>query len=244
MRNGRRAVLLVLFLCVSCAVSNQKNRMAETRLQLGLAWLAQRNWAAAELNFKRAQQQNPADYRIWLAQAQLWQAQNETERARWFFRKALKMAPDSSYALNNYGAFLCRLGQYDMSHQLFKRAAQSHQQGSRADSLENSGYCYLAEGEFKAARQALQQAIKIEPEKRTSLLAEIAQYIGQQEWAKARLLLDTDDHSFPASAESLWLNIRFAARQQHIADFQRYALRLMRDFPQSIQYQRFLANEY
>ncbi|RAP72310.1 hypothetical protein ACZ87_00865 [Candidatus Erwinia dacicola] len=58
--------------------------------------------------------------------------------------------------LNNYGAFPCSLGQYDAAQWQFSRAIEDSADGLRADTLKNSGYCFLNAGQQEKARHALQ----------------------------------------------------------------------------------------
>ncbi len=70
------------------------------------------------------------------------------------------------------------------------------------------------------------------------LLTEVERRLEQQQWASVPLLLEVYHQHLPATAESLGLQIRFAAQQGNAADVTRYGDRLARSFPQSIQYQR------
>ena len=94
------------------------------------------------------------------------------------------------------------------------------------------------------ARVLLSRALKYDPDKGEPLLAEAQRHFGEGNRAQAQLLLDVYQHVLPASAESLWLQIRFAALAGRQDSVQRYGKQLARSFPQSKQYQHFLANEY
>jgi type IV pilus assembly protein PilF len=146
--------------------------------------------------------------------------------------------------LNNYGAFLCSLGQYVPAQQQFSAAAVAPDYGQVADSLENAGYCFLKAGQNDEARTLLTRAMKIDPDKGTPLLVEAEKQFGEGKRAQSQLLLDSYQHVLPASADSLWLQIRFAALAGRQDSVQRYGKQLSRSFPQSKQYQQFLANEY
>ena len=74
--------------------------------------------------------------------------------------------------MNNYGAFLCGLGQYVPAQQQFSAAALAPDYGQVADSLENAGYCFLKAGQNDEARTLLSRALKVDPDKGTPLLAE------------------------------------------------------------------------
>ena len=244
MARGLPGVILSLFVVTGCVSQPASRGTAEVRLQLGLHYLARHHYQAAQRNLLRAEQAAPRDYRVPLALARLWQMQENHAETRRYYQRALALAPSNGYVANNYGAFLCALGQYDEAHQQFNRAISAQEAGARSDGLELSGYCYLKSGRFSAARQRLLAALQADRDKGTSLLKEAERHYEKRELAATQLLLQVFDHALPATAESLWLKIRFAAQQSHAADVTRYGDQLARSFPQSIQYQRYLANEY
>ena len=208
------------FVVTGCVTGSSSHRAADIRLQLGLHYLAANNLAAAERNLLQAQRVAPADYRVPLALARVAQTQQNSIQTRRYYQRAQQLAPANGYVANNYGAFLCRLGQYGEAHQQFKLASAAPESDARQDLLLISGYCYLQAGDEAAGRKRL-LAGKMLP-----------------------VLLELYHQRLPATAESLWLQIRFAAQQGNAADVTRYGDRLARSFPQSIQYQRYLANEY
>lgn len=245
MRKGLRCLMLAVALVLAgCNGSRQAEGSGQIRLQLGLIYLSQGDRLAAQRNLQRALQDAPGDYRVLLAMARLHEQEGDSATARHYYQAALKSAPQNSYALNNYGAFLCGLGQYDAAHQQFTRAAASKAFAASADSQERAGYCYLRQGEYASARRALLSALQADRQKADALLAEAERHLEQQEPEPTRLLLEVYHHSVPATAESLWLEIRFAALEQRTVDHADYGRQLAQNFPQSIQYQHFLANEY
>ena len=241
-------VVLLIGLMNGCAGdkhdTNVSPQSAQTRLQLGMEYLAANNLDAARQNLDKAVQSAPADYRTQLGMALYEQRVGENDAAQKRYNLALKLAPQNSTVLNNYGAFLCSLGQYVSAQQQFAVAARSADYGQVADSLENAGYCFFKAGQNDEARMLLGRALKYDPEKGVTLLAEADRQFSEGKGDKAQLLLDVYQHILPASAESLWLQIRFAALAGHHNDLERYGKRLARSFPQSKQYQQFLANEY
>ncbi len=240
----RYAVFTLLFLVSGCVTETKNPAAAQTRLQLGLIYLAQGELDAAQRNLQRAQLIAPKDYRVQLALARLHQAQKEDDTAQRHYLVALQLAPFNGYVLNNYGAFLCGLGQYDAAQQQFILAGRQPEKGAKADSLENAGYCYLKAGEQGLAREMLVQAIKLDRKKGRSMLAAAEKQFGKETRVETRILLDVYKHHLPASAASVWLEIRFAAQGDDVDDVARHGEYLARNFPQSIQYQHFLANEY
>lgn len=239
-----RMMAAALVLLAGCQTAPRSNGLLETRLQLGLAYLARGEPDAAQRNLLRALALAPDDYRTQLAEARYQQQVGDNVEAAQRYRQALTLAPQNGYVLNNYGAFLCGLGQYEASQRYFSQAAKDSATGVRADSVENSGYCYLNAGEQRHARDALMKALAADPAKGMPMLAEAERRFSKGKRDDSRLLLDIYQRRFPASAESVWLEIRFAAQDGRSADVERYGKQLARIFPQSIQYQHFLANEY
>jgi len=245
--SGITLVVLVVFLN-GCAGEKQQTdvstQSAQTRLQLGMEYLAANNLDAARQNLDKAVKGAPDDYRTQLGMALYEQRVGENDAALNRYRLALKLAPQNGTVLNNYGAFLCSLGQYVPAQQQFVAAAQAADYGLVADSLENAGYCFYKAGNNDEARKLLSRALKYDPEKGVTLLAEADRQFSEGKGDKTQLLLNVYQHILPASAESLWLQIRFAALAGRQNDVKRYGARLARSFPHSKQYQQFLANEY
>ena len=244
MRKGLSAAILAGFVVTGCVNHPAKQSAADIRLQLGLHYLAVKDYAAAQRNLLRAQQAAPKDYRVPLALARVAQAQLNSAQTRWHYQQAQQLAPLNGYVANNYGAFLCGLRQYDEAHQQFKLAIEAQEIDARQDAFLFSGYCYLQADESASAREQLGYALDAAPEQGSQLLREVERRLEQQEQQSVPLLLEVYHQRLPATAESLWLQIRFAAQQGNAADVTRYGDRLARSFPQSIQYQRYLANEY
>ncbi|WP_380183655.1 type IV pilus biogenesis/stability protein PilW [Kalamiella sp. sgz302252] len=232
---------LAALLLAGCGQTAPRSELAATKLQLGLAWLAQNEPAAAERNLRQSLALAPNDYRGWLAMARYFQQTGDQAGALKSYRKAVALAEQNRDVINNYGAFLCLLGQYDAAQQQFGKAAALP---GRADAVENAGYCYLRAGEPQKAKAALLEATRNDAEKGAALLAEAERRFGKNERDSSRLLLDVYQHNFAPSAQSLWLEIRFAAQAGHPESIRLAGEQLARNFPQSIQYLHFLANEY
>lgn len=221
-----------------------KQQAAEIRLTLGMAYLSIGDLQLAQLNIERAVNYAPQDYRTQLGMALYLQGIGENESADERYQKALHLAPDNGDVLNNYGAFLCSLGQYDAALNYFESAAKTDSLKYVANSLENSGYCLFQAGQVAEAQKKLSRALKQAPEKGERLLKTSAEYFQQQKKVEALALLNLYQQALPASAESTWMQIQFAASDNRLNDVERYGRQLAQDFSQSKQYQLFLAHEY
>ncbi|WP_409306554.1 type IV pilus biogenesis/stability protein PilW [Pectobacterium sp. B1J-3] len=247
LRQGKGWLLLVVVVWLSGCSSPRDTvnpAVAQTRLQLGLEYLARNNLDAARQNLEKALDIAPQDYRTQLGMALYEQRIGENQSAEWRYQRALTLAPENGSVMNNYGAFLCSLGQYVAAQRQFSAAAQLPDYSQVADALENAGYCFFKAGQNDDARRLLSRALKYDPAKGVMLMVEADRQFSSGKHEQARLLLDVYQHILPASAESLWLQVRFAALAGHDGDIERYGKSLARSFPQSKQYQQFLANEY
>ncbi len=217
---------------------------AETRRQLGLEYLARGDLNAARFNLEKAVNSAPEDYRAQLAMALYEQKIGENRAAKQRYQYAMQLAPENGTVLNNYGAFLCGLGHYVAAQQQFGMAAALPDYAQVADSFENAGYCFLKADNVHKAKEFLSTALKYDADKGEFLLAEAKKQCEEGRHARAQLLLDIYQNSLPASAESLWLQIRFAALTNRHDTVRNYGRQLAQNFPHSEQYQHFLANEY
>lgn len=71
MGKGLPASLLALIVVTGCVSQPPHSGAAETRLALGMHYLAAEDYANARRNFQRAQAATPRDYRMALALARL-----------------------------------------------------------------------------------------------------------------------------------------------------------------------------
>lgn len=241
------ALGIVLLLLTGCAKVQRppvNDTLVTTRLQLGMAYLERDDLEAARRNLSSAVEAAPDDYRTQLGMALYEQRIGDYGAAEQRYQKALHQAPENGSVMNNYGAFLCSLGQYVAAQKQFSTAAQRPDYREVAQALENAGYCHFKVGKCDEARTFLVRALHYDPTKGDRVLSEVEQRLTTRQFYEARLLLDVYHHSLPASAESLWLEIRFAALAGRDDERNYHGDRLARSFPQSKQYQQFLANEY
>ena len=204
--------LPAVFLITACT-SPPGPAAGEIRLQLGLQYLAIGEYTAAERNLRRAVNASPDDYRPLLGLARLYQTQGHDAVAGVWYTRAEKLAPENGYVLNNYGAFLCALRQYDKAQSRFLLATLATTGDSRTQALLSAGYCFLDEEQRTRAAEKLTAVISTEPAAADKLLAEAGRRIARQRFADAGFLLEIYHQFRSASAESLWLKILYAARQ-------------------------------
>lgn len=233
--------------CVATSLeqgSQRRQQIAQARLRLGLAYLEQGDQLLARQNIAKALKNAPNDYRVHLATAFYLQRSAEYDAAKESYRQAVALAPRNAVVRNNYGAFLCHLGQYIEAQQQFYISADLWDGGVAADSLEYAGYCYLKAGQYDDAKILLIRWLKSSPDKSKALLITAEHYLKLRKSAEVKLLLDIHQQTSLVTAERLWLQIRLAALEDRRLDVQHYGEQLRLNFSQSEQNIQFLTNEY
>ncbi|MDC9592714.1 fimbrial assembly protein [Xenorhabdus sp. IM139775] len=92
----------------------------ETRLQLGKAYLAERNLPAAKYHFQKILLAEPRHPEAHLGMALHEQYAGRPETASQHYRMAMQYAVRSDTVVHHYSIFLCEQKQYEKAEQLIK----------------------------------------------------------------------------------------------------------------------------
>lgn len=221
-----------------------KQSAARARLTLGLAYLNEGNIVQAQQNLTQALLYSENDYQVLQGMALYQHYVGEYNTAAYYYKQALKQNAMDAGILNNYGTLLCQLGQYEEAQKQYNNAINIQDYRYLADSLENSGYCFLQCGDRVNAQRALLEALSKAPSKGENTLLTAERYMKQQQYQDAQFLLDTYEKVLPLNANSVWLQLRLAIVEQQPEKITYYRDQLATHFPQSEQYRQFLTNEY
>ena|GEM_PF-122385 len=223
---------------------NNRQKAAQVRLVLGVAYLEQGDLKRALSNLLRAADYTPDDEQVHLALALYEQQIGENDKTEQRYQLALSIKPQSQSVLNHYGRFLCQQKRYTLAHKQFDLALNAANYDMMANSLENKGYCALQEGQYLQAQEFLSRALQHEPTKSKNLLVTITHYLDKRQSEEVATLFDIYQQHASETAESLWLQIRFAKLNEQPKKINDYGQQLAESFPQSVQYKRFLTHEY
>ncbi|KOY61876.1 tetratricopeptide repeat protein [Photorhabdus heterorhabditis] len=107
--------------CSSQPANGNKQRIVatETRIQLGMAYLAEGNLPAARYHFDKVLRAKPDHYQAQLGMALYEQYSGQPEAARQRYKIAMQYAPGNDTVLHHYSAFLCEQGQHEEAKMLF-----------------------------------------------------------------------------------------------------------------------------
>ncbi len=233
-----------LCLLVGCQSAQRPTGSTALRLYLGQQYLLLQEYRNAERNFAKAVSLQPDGFQGWWGLARATAAQGDASRASTYFQRALQKAPENSELLNNYGAFLCALGQYDKAQALFEHGKNTDVVTERGLAHLAAADCYLHQQAPQRAETELQTLTEEMRPKSLPWLPLIRYWKEKQHWQNTALLLRYYHQRCAPSAETLWWMVLVAARQGNQDAIKDYGAMLARNFPHSIQYQRYIANEY
>lgn len=216
-------------------------------VQLGLAYIAEKQLAEARDNLRRALEINASSAPATAAMGLVFQMQSEEALAEEHFRKALNY--DSGYTRGRtyYGAFLYAQKRFEEAYDQFERATNDTGFEDRGQVFYNLALCASRLGRDEKAIEAYQKAVNIQGES-FELLSELSRllvYTGQYEQA-ARYFerLDSLVASSPAirhTPRSLLTGLRLA---RHGGDGNReasLALLLRNLYPESSENKQYKA---
>ena len=236
-------LLQACYVPVEPEISN-KEKASAVNVQLGIGYLQQNNLDLASEKLNKAIAQDPDSASAHNAYAILQDRLLQTDKAEYHYKKATKLDPKNSQAANNYGAFLCRHGRELESEKYFMQALENPLYGTPEFAYTNAALCLLKlgkENENKRAKEYLRKAIAAKSDFGPALLAMANLLFDEGEYAAAKPYLDHFHLVARPTARSLWLAIRNTLKLDSLGDVAELAQRLKTDFPESKEYQEWLA---
>jgi type IV pilus assembly protein PilF len=143
--------ILAIFLALTlnaCTTTNthhyDKTEAAQANIKLGMYYLLEQgDTAKAKQKFLKATQQAPKNSAVWYSLAYFEEQTGDVEMAEKHYLNAIKLSPKLGEAQNNYGAFLCRQGNYKKSITYFINATNDPNYLNTAKAYENAAQCAL-----------------------------------------------------------------------------------------------------
>lgn len=145
-----------------------KAKAAYYNTELGLAYLAKGNLVRAKQKLLLAESFDPKSADVNAALAYFFEKVQDPDDAKKYYQQALRYAPDEGAQLNNYGAFLCRQGQYREAEQYFLRAVKDIHYLHTASAYENAALCAKISHDNVKATYYFKRALMHEPNRQTS----------------------------------------------------------------------------
>lgn len=146
----------------------QKIKIAEINIQLGMGYLAQNNIQRAKQKLLLAVNAAPQLPEAWYSLAYFQEVTNNITLANQYYLKAIQLEPSRGDSQNNYGTFLCHTGQYQAAIQRFKLATQDPNYLDSGAAYENAGLCALKIPDQQQAAKYFSLALEQDPKRTLS----------------------------------------------------------------------------
>jgi type IV pilus assembly protein PilF len=213
-------------------VSEQRRR-ASIRLELAAGYYQQGNYQQALEELRSALSTDPGYAQAYGMLGLVYMDMSDRVRAEESFQRALRLAPEDSELLNNYGWFLCQTERPRESIAQFQAALRDPLYQTPARPLHNAGICSMRAGDLKGAESYFDQSFRIDPRNPVAMynLSEI--YLKRGELERARFMSQRLLASYPPSPETLWLGIRVDRRAGDRDSVASLSVQLRRQFPSS-----------
>lgn len=225
-------------------VKFDKIQIAESRIELGLAYLEEGQWERARHHLETAVQIAPKYYRSRLSFAHYLQAVGEEQQAELQYKMALRHSPKNGDVYNNYGVFLCREARFDDAQRAFAQAIVQPQYYSLSATYENAALCALKAGDKNDAKVWFKKAIAHEPNRPIATLKLAELETAENEFDEARSRLFALHKRYGYQPDTLLALIEVESKAKQPISVEKYANLLAKRFPKSKQYRQYLANEY
>jgi len=219
---------------------------AKIHTELAAAYYQAGNMAVALEETRIALEADPESVQALSVRGLVHAQLKENAKAEDDFRRALKIAPKNPDVNNNYGWFLCDIGQPRQSIQYFLNALKDPLYETPEVAYANAGSCAMKAGDLDGAQNYLLEALRLS---RTSApatrykLAELLYQRGNLDEAKV-YLGEAIKAMEPPSAEALWLAVRLERKLGNKAGEGNYASQLRGRYPTSKEYQAFLKGNF
>jgi type IV pilus assembly protein PilF len=214
-------------------VDSEARRRAQIRLELAAGFYQQRNYSQAIEELRSALSNDPGYAPAFGLLGLVYMDLGERARADENFERALKLAPEDSEILNNYGWYLCQTDRPRESIAQFQAALKNPLYATPARPLHNAGICAMKSGDTAAAEAYFQRAFQLDPRNPVSMYHLGELYLERGEIERARFHAQRLLSSYPASAETLWLAIRVDRKAGDQDGLASLSAQLRRQFPNS-----------
>jgi len=208
-------------------------RAAEVNAQLGLSYLQRGEKFVAAEKLTRALRDDPNSALVQHGNAILQDSLGQSALAQEHFRRALEIAPNDPEILNNYGAFLCRQGQFGEGISMLERALSNPLYRTPGFAWANIGQCQRQNGQPNEAEASLRQALRLDPRQAYAWLQLASLQLEQNKALDANVSLQRYHALDAQNPASLLLGAKIEKSLGHREAQAHYELLLRGKFPDS-----------
>lgn len=218
--------------------------LAMTRITLGLEYLRMGNTTQSKLNLEKAKRFAPDLVQVHTAFAHYYDTVGEPKLATQSYELALSINDVDADALNNYGVFLCKQGQYDKAEAQFLKAIAVPSYLLVAKSYENLALCQLKAKNYERYERYLVKALEHSPNSGSALLEMMRlQYI-KESYVEARAYLTRYEKATRRiTPAALALATKIYQKQFNTRAAKNYGAMLVKMYPHSFEAKQYMLNQ-
>ncbi|WP_392353549.1 type IV pilus biogenesis/stability protein PilW [Pseudoalteromonas sp. PB2-1] len=206
---------------------------ARTRIALALQYLKTGNNSQAKYNLERAADFAPELPEVHYSLAYYYQQVDEPELADKAYQQALRIDPNDPNTLNNYGVFLCGIGEYDRAAEELLKAISIPSYIRVAESYENLALCAIEFDDFENAEKYLKSALSHSSQRPSSLISLAGLYYAKSDLHKAQEVVEKYEATGRVTPRALMLSYLIQQRMGHIEKAQTTAGIILQTYPGS-----------
>lgn len=206
---------------------------ARTRIALALQYLKTGNNSQAKYNLERAADFAPQLPEVHYSLAYYYQQVDENELADRAYQQALKLDPDDPNTLNNYGVFLCGIGEYDRAAEELLKAIAIPSYIRVAESYENLALCAVEFNDFENAEKYFKSALSHSSQRPSSLINLAGLYYAKSDLHKAQEVVEQFESTGRVTPRALMLSYLIQQRMGHIEKAETTAAIILQTYPGS-----------
>lgn len=233
--------LLVIFLgaCASGSSDRKSNKeISDLYYQMGVRYLQLGKVDIALEKLEYSLEKNPDNSAAHDALAALYDSIGMSGKAAEHYQEALDLAPDNPQAENNYGAFLCKRGDYAQGMAYLKKAIARPLNNRKWFALTNAGRCEIRQGNIQQAERYFRSALQLNPDYPAALLEMLKLSYKKGNYGSARGFLQRYQSVVKDNAEILWYGWQIERALGHQSLAESYRRQLLEKFPNSEQAQK------
>lgn len=205
-------------------------------LQLGQKYMELGKLELAKDNLLKALNYDPKSVDAHTLLATLYDRVGDSGQALQHYRDAALLAPKAGAENNNYGMYLCKLGQYAEARKYFGAAFADGFYAAKASAYTNAGTCeLLGKGSLDQAEADFRNALAFEPNNAQALFQLASVLYRKNDFFKARAFVQRYDALGQPNPDALLLARNIEVKLGHADAARDYAQRLRDQFPDSEQ---------
>jgi type IV pilus assembly protein PilF len=162
---GSLLLALTILTIVACAgqSTQQNKRIAESKRNIGEAYMRQGDYTAALRELLEAEKLDPEDAFTQNDLGLCYREKKLMTDALTHLKKAVELKPSYTPARNNLGRVYLEIGQVDKAIAIFKEISKDALYATPHFPLANLGLAYYRKGDYPTALQYYHKALKLEP---------------------------------------------------------------------------------